>query len=87
VARSKFSISASPRPSSAPTKQTARYDRAGRKLSTVGEPGRYLRLSFSPDETQVAVDCYNLEARAFDIWLIELLRGVSSRFTFDPAYD
>ena len=34
----------------------------------------------SPDEKQVAVVCSDQSAASLDIWLIELSRGVASRF-------
>jgi Tol biopolymer transport system component len=41
----------------------------------------------SPDEKSVAVEVPDSQTGAPDIWLIELARGVTTRFTFDPAPD
>ena len=47
----------------------------------MGEPGTYFTFSVSPDETRAAVS----RGDSGDIWVFDLSRGVSSRFTFDPA--
>src|SRR5262249_524309 len=58
-------------------------DRAGRTLDAIGGPGRYGNPSLSPDERQVAVTRVDPATGGKDIWLIDLVRGGSSRFTFD----
>ena len=56
-------------------------DREGKRLGTVGEPGVYSEVTVSPDGTRAAV------ARGdFDLWLTDLARGVSTRFTFGPGH-
>jgi Tol biopolymer transport system component len=60
------------------------FDRAGKRLGTVGEPGRYSGPVLSPDEKQIAVEMGSANE---DIWLIDLARGISTRFTFDPKRD
>ena len=70
----------------APTQLTW-VDRAGRPLGPVGQPGRYRNPALSPDGTRVAVEATDAQARTQDIWLVELARGVTSRFTFDPGND
>jgi eukaryotic-like serine/threonine-protein kinase len=56
------------------------FDRAGRRLGSVGEPGIYFDINISPDGARVAV---NRDDPA-DIWVYELARGTGSRVTFDP---
>jgi Tol biopolymer transport system component len=63
------------------------FDRGGKRLGTVAEVGVSLRPSLSPDEKQVVVDRVEGATSNYDIWLTELARGVSSRFTFDPTSD
>ncbi len=60
------------------------FDRTGRRLGTVGEPGRPWGPALSPDEKHVAVETSDPQAKTSDLWLIELARGISTRFTFDP---
>jgi len=50
-------------------------DRKGTSAVKVGEPGQQAAVSLSPDEKQVAI------VRAGDIWLLDLTRGVETRFT------
>lgn len=61
------------------------FDRAGKRLMTLEEPARtQIRLQLSPDEKQLAVDRVDVMG-TYDIWLIELARGISTRFTFGPS--
>jgi Tol biopolymer transport system component len=61
-------------------------DRTGKELGTVGEPGDYSNPALSPDERRLAVGRMDPRARR-DIWVFDLIRGTSSRLTFDPADD
>src|SRR5437667_1169136 len=61
------------------------YDRAGKELGRVGEPGVLANPSISPDGTRAAVDIADLRANNVDIWIHDLKHDTSSRFTFDPA--
>src|SRR6266542_3608303 len=61
------------------------FDRGGKVLGTIGQPGVYRSPALSPDEKRVAVGIFDTQAASSDIWLIDLARGIRSRFTFDPA--
>jgi eukaryotic-like serine/threonine-protein kinase len=65
------------------------FDRSGKQIGALSEPGVYFNLALSPfDEKQVAVDRTDSQTGTNDIWLFDLTRnGVSSRFTTDPAGD
>ena len=52
----------------------------GKRLGAVGEPGVYDSVALSPDGTRAAVTHSD-----GDIWLMNLARGVSTRFTFGPG--
>ncbi len=58
-------------------------DRGGKRLSTLGDPGPVANIHFSPDRRSAAVTIAD-HANA-DIWIYDLLRGIRTRFTFDPA--
>ena len=62
-------------------------DRSGKQLGSPGPPGDYLSLALSPDEKRVAIERFDALTGTPDIWLLDLARGISSRFTSDPAYD
>jgi Tol biopolymer transport system component len=60
------------------------YDRTGKVLSRAGEPARRDEMSLSPDGTRIAegrVDPQGIWA----VWVMDLARGASSRFTFDST--
>jgi eukaryotic-like serine/threonine-protein kinase len=63
------------------------FDRQGKQLATVGSLASYGNPRISPDGRKVAVDVSDPESFNADIWLIDLVRGTSSRFSFDPAQD
>ena len=60
-------------------------DRQGKRLGTVGEPAAYSNPALSPDEKKLVVCRMNPQVGMRDLWLFDLARGTTSRFTFDPA--
>ena len=63
------------------------FDRGGRLLERIGASGHYTDPALSPDQQRVAVARLDLETGTSDIWVMELARGIASRFTFDPSPD
>ena len=61
------------------------FDRHGKRLGEIGEAGVHLRGQISPDEKQVVIDRLDPKLGTYDLWLIDLARGTSSPFTFDPG--
>jgi Tol biopolymer transport system component len=61
------------------------YDRQGKRLATVGEQAVYTNPALSPDGKRLAVGRLDPSLNARDIWVLDLARGASSRFTFDKA--
>ena len=61
-------------------------DRSGRELETVdaGNLENMLNPDLSPDGRRIALRVQDPQTRTRDLWLIDLARGVPSRFTFDP---
>ena len=70
-----------------PLSQLTWFSRDGKKLDSVGDSGNYSGVWLSPDEKHVAVTVLDANGRSGDIWQTDLLRGTSSRVTFDPAGD
>ena len=60
-------------------------DRQGKQSETVGPPGDYRGIDLSPDGTRVAAHVH--DGNGGDIWISELSRGTTSRFTFDAAQE
>jgi Tol biopolymer transport system component/predicted Ser/Thr protein kinase len=60
-------------------------DQLGNSAGTLGDPGLYADPAISPDGSRVAVAMGPVASR--DIWILDVARGTSTRFTFDPARD
>ncbi len=69
----------------AANQQLTWFDRTGKPLGTVGQPGVFVQPAISPDGSTVAVGRLDPQAGTYDIWLHNLARGTASRFTFDPG--
>ena len=63
------------------------FDRKGTQLATVSERGRYADLRLSPDGTRAAVSQFDAEGNTRDIWIVDLARGVRTRFTSESTDD
>ncbi len=64
------------------------FDRQGKVLGTVGDEGQHNTPSMSPDGTQVAFTRRESGGAGNpDVWLLDVVRGISTRFTFHPAAD
>jgi dipeptidyl aminopeptidase/acylaminoacyl peptidase len=63
------------------------FDRKGRQLETVPAPKGSRNPEISPDGTKLAIERHDPDTGYRDIWLVELSRGVTSRFTFHAADD
>jgi dipeptidyl aminopeptidase/acylaminoacyl peptidase len=62
------------------------FDRSGRKRGEIGAPdaGETIDLSISPDGRRVAFDRTRLDLGTYDVWLMDLDRGVETRLTSEP---
>jgi Tol biopolymer transport system component len=63
------------------------FDRTGKRLSTVGEPGWFGNLRLSPDGRRIALDKTDGNGQNVDVWLHDSTTGSSQRFTFTPSLD
>jgi Tol biopolymer transport system component len=65
------------------------FDRAGSETGRIAQPDGidYLNPSISPDGRFVAVNRMDPQTANWDVWVIDLARGVPTRVTFDAAAD
>ncbi len=61
------------------------FDRTGKRSGTLGEPGDFQVVDFSPDRKNLAVTIFDPANRTFDTWLYDVARGIRTRFTFDAS--
>jgi Tol biopolymer transport system component len=66
-------------------RQLVWFDRQGRELGSIGEPDHFANPALAPDGKRVAVEVFGNRSDNADLWIIDLVRGVKSRFTFDSA--
>jgi eukaryotic-like serine/threonine-protein kinase len=69
------------------TSQLTWFDRSGRSVGAIGPASRYLGVRLSPDGNTAAVSRVDPATNQSKIWLVDLPRGVESRFTFGPSFD
>jgi eukaryotic-like serine/threonine-protein kinase len=75
------------RTGSNPLSHLAWFDRTGRNLGIVGEPGILTMMGFSPDGLRVAYGRRDLSTGAQNIWVADLTRNISARLTFESTVD
>jgi len=63
------------------------FDRQGKVLSKVGEPGRYRDHALSPDGTRVAVMRTDPRTNNVDIWTFDVASGKGTPVTNDTSFD
>jgi len=61
-------------------------ERSGKELDAVGDPAEWGDFWLSPDGKRLVVDRSERSTRA-DLWIRDLVRGTTTRFTFDPTTD
>ncbi len=67
--------------------ELALFDMQGKKKTSFGQPEIFVTAQLSPDMSTIAMDLYEISARNADIWLLDIARGVKTRFTFDGSVD
>jgi Tol biopolymer transport system component len=60
-------------------------DRTGKRIGALGDQARYGDLELAPDGERATVSLLDRARRTRDIWLVDIARGLTTRFTFDPA--
>ena len=71
------------RSSSAAQTQLVWVDRTGKQAGVAASSGLYETVALSPDDKRLAFDRVG-PSGSNDVWLMELQRGITSRFTFQP---
>ena len=61
------------------------FGRAGKALGSIGEAGRYTQVAVVPDRATAALS--RIDDGQTDTWLLDLARGISTRFTFERSVD
>ena len=62
-------------------------DREGNTTEVVGEPATYQSIRLSPDGSTASISITNTKSGGADLWLLDLGRGVKTRFTFTSSTD
>lgn len=70
---------------SAEVTQLTWFDRAGKSQGPIAAQGTYSEPRFSPDGKRVVAPREDVPGS--DLWMIDLARGTTTRFTFDPKPD
>jgi Tol biopolymer transport system component len=63
------------------------FDRQGRSLGTVTEPGDFSAFCLSADERRAVFEQTDPVTGGVDLWVLDLGTRQTSRLTFDPAVD
>jgi len=61
------------------------FDRSGRALGSLGNPGRFLDLQIAPDGKRVLFARARPGIWTFDLWMFDLARGVETPVTSEPT--
>ena len=70
-----------------PNMQFFWLDRSGRRLQSLGGPGRYGLFDIAPDGSRTAFEKLDADGRNENIWTLDLARGIESRVTSGKAAD
>lgn len=66
------------------TSRLLKLDRRGALAGEVGEEGAHLAVRVSPEGRRLAVTTVDTETGSSDLWLVDLERNLSTRFTTSP---
>ncbi len=65
-----------------PRTQLTWFERTGRRLGAIGEPGHHYAFMVSPDDKFSALERRDLEKNTIDVWLLDMAGGNPSHLTF-----
>jgi eukaryotic-like serine/threonine-protein kinase len=67
--------------------QATIVDRGGKPVGTISAPADYRDMSLSPDGTRLVVHRHDDQMFGGALWLIDAVRGTTSRLTFSKSHD
>ena len=70
-----------------PTTQLTWYERSGRPLGTLADPGLWIDAEISPDQRMVAAERLDMRTGTGTLWSIDIARAIVSRITADPSWN
>jgi serine/threonine protein kinase len=73
--------------SAASVPELALFGLDGVKKRSFGQPEIFVNARLSKDGSMIAMDLYEVSARNADVWLLDIVRGVKTRFTFDNSVE
>jgi eukaryotic-like serine/threonine-protein kinase len=62
-------------------------DRHGKEGDTIGKPADYRNARLSHDGTRIAATLVDPATQRSDVWVIDIVRGTTTKLTFDPEND
>jgi len=63
------------------------FDRQGKEIEKVGEPGTYRDISLSADNSKLVFGLYDERGSNEDLWIRDFNRNLVSRLTFDKPHN
>jgi len=65
----------------------AMVDKSGKNIREIDKVRNIFEARLSPDERKIALSSIDDQSRNMDLWVYDLTRSVSTRFTFDPKQE
>jgi eukaryotic-like serine/threonine-protein kinase len=59
-------------------------NRKGERLDGLGQPDIYLDVQLAPNGRRASVTVVSPDSRASDVWLLDVVRNIRTRYTFGP---
>ena len=61
------------------------FDRNGKEIQKVGNPGQFIEPTFSPDEKKIVLGRVDPSSNRTNLWTVDLARATFARLTIDVA--